>query len=105
MSITTKDIENVRRLNHLPQAQIALELGLPVNRVEWIRRRYIGRVHISRPSVSKKGPALKCVTKRYTESDSAAAHWAGVTFENYRVAPERRTCQVMAPTWVPTGVA
>lgn len=54
------------------------------------------------PEHSKSGPCLPR-ENAICESDAAAAHWAGVTFTSYRVAPERRTCQVMEPTWVPSG--
>lgn len=54
------------------------------------------------PEHSKDGHYLPAENP-IRESAAAAAHWAGVTFEDYQMHPMRRTSQVMQPTWVPSG--
>ena len=104
-SVSRPEIERVRKINHLTQGEIAAELGIPEQRVEWIGRRYLTGQYRRRFKEWTHDDDTwgnhHFEMTRLRESDAAAAHWAGVTFEDYRMHPMRRTSQVMQPTWVP----
>ena len=76
--------------------EIGVVLGVHRKRVRQLIRK-------DRPPEHSKAGGYLPAENPIRETDKAAAHWAGITFEDARVKPMGRGASVLTATWVPAG--